>query len=164
VRESGLGVVEMKTSITSSSSFPSCSMRRCWPSSWLLVFLSLFLCVASSRLSKESLHSSSGTSPHTPLGQAERMIKALNLLPSVAEEDFAPIEGPRLQERRIHLDIRGDPGVTPEELGQYAGYFKLERTHAAKYCTFSTSPNLPLSKLYYWNPSFLSVSIKLVSY
>ncbi|CAM6021973.1 unnamed protein product [Sphagnum balticum] len=107
-------------------------MRRCWPSSWLLVFLSLFLCVASSRLSKESLHSSSGTSPRTPLGQAERMIKALNLLPSVAEEDFAPIEGPRLQERRIHLDIQGDPGVTPEELGQYAGYFKLERTHAAK--------------------------------
>lgn len=126
------GLVEMKTIITSSSSFPSCSMRRCWPSSWLLVFLSLFLCVASSRLSKESLHSSSGTSPRTPLGQAERMIKALNLLPSVAEEDFAPIEGPRLQERRIHLDIQGDPGVTPEELGQYAGYFKLERTHAAK--------------------------------
>jgi serine carboxypeptidase-like clade 4 len=104
--------------------------RRCALFFLSVVFLALFLCVTSSPLS-----------PRLPFGQAERMIKALNLLPGVAEEEESSspssLEGPQLlQERRIHLDIRGgDSDVTAEDLGHYAGYFKLARTHAAKYCS-----------------------------
>ncbi len=120
---SRIGIVEMTASMS------VCIRRSCALFFLLVVFLALFLCVTSSPLS-----------PRLPFGQAERMIKALNLLPGVAEEEESSspsLEGPQLlQERRIHLDIRGgDSDVTAEELGHYAGYFKLARTHAAKYCS-----------------------------
>lgn len=74
------------------------------------------------------------SSARFPQGQAERMIKALNLIPGVSDESPSGelLDGPKLQERKINLDIGGDAGITPEELGQYAGYFKLARTHAAQ--------------------------------
>jgi hypothetical protein len=121
---SRIGIVEMTASMS------VCMRRRCALFSLSVVFLALFHCVTSSPLSAR-----------LPFGQAERMIKALNLLPGVAEEEESSspssLEGPQLlQERRIHLDIRGgDSDVTAEDLGHYAGYFKLARTHAAKYCS-----------------------------
>lgn len=74
------------------------------------------------------------SSARFPQGQAERMIKALNLIPGASDESASGelLDGPKLQERRINLDIEGDAGITTEELGQYAGYFKLARTHAAQ--------------------------------
>jgi len=74
------------------------------------------------------------SSARFPQGQAERMIKALNLIPGASDESSGgdSLDGPRLQERRIKLDIGGDAGITTEELGQYAGYFKLARSHAAQ--------------------------------
>lgn len=74
------------------------------------------------------------SSARFPQGQAERMIKALNLIPGASDESAAGDlgDGRRLQERKINLDIAGDAGITTEELGQYAGYFKLARTHAAQ--------------------------------
>lgn len=80
------------------------------------------------------IHPEFATSSVDPQGQAQRLIKALNLFPDVlsvsdGEEVF---DGAKLQERRLNLDVGGDAGVSTEELGQYAGYFKLARTHAAK--------------------------------
>lgn len=70
----------------------------------------------------------------TPLGQAERMIKALNLIPGASDASSGEFldAGPRLRERKIKLDIEGDAGVPTEELGHHAGYFKLARTHASQ--------------------------------
>lgn len=77
------------------------------------------------------------SSARFPQGQAERMIKALNLIPGAMSDESSGDQlldqgASRLQERRIKLDIGGDPGITTEDLGQYAGYFKLARTHAAQ--------------------------------
>ncbi|CAK9237565.1 unnamed protein product [Sphagnum troendelagicum] len=129
------------------ASMSVCIRRRCALFFLLAVFLASFLCVTPSPLS-----------PRLPFGQAERMIKALNLLPGVAEEEESSspssLEGPQLlQERRIHLDIRGgDSDVTAEELGHYAGYFKLARTHAAKmfYFFFESRGNKSEDPLVLW--------------
>ena len=96
-----------------------------------LLFVSLSLTALAVRTHKD-FHLTSATNPRFPQGQAERLIKALNLLPGAVEEAESSVIGPRLQEKRIHLDVEGDAGISTEELGQYAGYFKLERTHAAK--------------------------------
>ncbi|KAG0565772.1 hypothetical protein M758_7G013600 [Ceratodon purpureus] len=94
------------------------------------VVLCLSLCCVASagRVVPES-----PTSARFPQGQAERLIKALNLVPGVLDgaNDDGFLNGPRLQERKINLDVKGDAGISTEELGQYAGYFKLARTHAA---------------------------------
>lgn len=80
------------------------------------------------------VHPEFPTSARFPQGQAERLIKALNLVPGASDGgvDGDLLNGARLQERKINLDVKGDAGISTEELGQYAGYFKLARTHAAK--------------------------------
>lgn len=100
------------------------------PEKWwsFLLLLSLICNVSAGRVNPEDV-----TSARFPQGQAERVIKALNLIPGASDgsgDDM--LGGPRLQERSIKLDVGGDAGVSTEELGQYAGYFKLARTHAAK--------------------------------
>lgn len=103
----------------------------------LLLLSSLFISATSSRprapLSKV-YDLSPGTSPRFPQGQAECLIKSLGLLPGAAEESAGPVLGPGVHERRIHLKVEGESGasVSPQDLGQYAGYYKLKRTHAAK--------------------------------
>lgn len=84
-------------------------------------------------VSGDRIHSDSPTSSRFPQGQAERLIKALNLVPGASDGPGVDemLGGARLQERRINLNIEGDAGISTEELGQYAGYFKLARTHAA---------------------------------
>lgn len=100
---------------------------KLWSSTLLL--LSLICHVSAGRVNPDY-----ESSARFPQGQAERMIKALNLIPGASDESAAGdfLDGPRLQERRINLDIGGDAGIPTEELGQYAGYFKLARTHAAQ--------------------------------
>lgn len=96
------------------------------------LILSFVLC--SSLLSIVSTGRVHPPSARFPRGQAERLIKALNLLPGVSDGSNAGefLDGPRLQERKIKLDVQGDAGISTETLGQYAGYFKLARTHASK--------------------------------
>lgn len=93
---------------------------------WSFVLLLSLVCAVSGGRER-------ATGARFPQGQAERMIKALNLLPGASDGSGDDVlDGPGLQERRIKLDVRGDAGISTEELGQYAGYFKLARTHAAK--------------------------------
>jgi hypothetical protein len=81
-----------------------------------------------------------------PFQFAERLIRDLNLLPSIEQDQTkhvpASIRGdadsnqmPRLVEKRLHLRILGDSGsnASVNELGHHAGYYSLQHTHAAKY-------------------------------
>eukprot|EP01018_Ginkgo_biloba_P020482 Gb_30339 [translate_table: standard] len=99
-----------------------CSLRWCFS----LLVLCLWICPSSADLRLPN-------SARFPQAQAERFIKELNLLPGVAEAEVDSNDGPRLVERKINLDIKGDAGSTAslEELGHHAGYFRLEHTHAA---------------------------------
>eukprot|EP00246_Nothoceros_aenigmaticus_P011021 TRINITY_DN2826_c0_g1_i1.p1 TRINITY_DN2826_c0_g1~~TRINITY_DN2826_c0_g1_i1.p1 ORF type:complete len:520 (+),score=92.07 TRINITY_DN2826_c0_g1_i1:211-1770(+) len=104
-----------------------------------LVAVLLVLCVpqdaSASRPSITRLKNFGNGWDKYPQGQAERLIKALNLLPGEAEgllEGENEDNGSRLLEKRLHLNIKGNSTVSTEELGQYAGYFKLARTHAAR--------------------------------
>ncbi|XP_042429649.1 serine carboxypeptidase-like [Zingiber officinale] len=69
---------------------------------------------------------------------AESLIRDLNLLPGIqelgAEIEAENLSSPRLVERRLSLPILGQSGseVPVEQLGHYAGYYRLEHTHAAK--------------------------------
>ncbi|KAJ0979464.1 hypothetical protein J5N97_014938 [Dioscorea zingiberensis] len=69
---------------------------------------------------------------------AETLIRDLNLIPGIQEIDGdSPADdpsSPRLVERKLKLDILGDigSGISIEELGQHAGYYQLNHTHAAK--------------------------------
>lgn len=70
---------------------------------------------------------------------AESLIRDLNLLPGIqelgAEIEAEDPSSPHLVERRLNLPILGKSGseVPIEQLGHYAGYYRLEHTHAAKY-------------------------------
>ncbi|XXG75125.1 hypothetical protein AAC387_Pa07g3705 [Persea americana] len=74
--------------------------------------------------------------PLRPRKFAETLITSLNLLPGIPriEDDHLDLSGPRLVERKLDLEILGDSGsdVSIENLGHHAGYYRLERTHAAK--------------------------------
>ncbi|KAL3695781.1 hypothetical protein R1sor_009857 [Riccia sorocarpa] len=111
------------------------------------------LVTANSLTWKPNAHSGPGGNRRFPLGQAERMIKALNLLPGVAEggvelED----DGKPLIEKELKLNIRGESGIAGEEIGQFAGYFKLPRTHAAKmfYFFFESRGNKTTDPVVLW--------------
>jgi serine carboxypeptidase-like clade 4 len=82
-----------------------------------------------------------------PLRFAQRLIRDLNLLPSIQQDqdqiqdastfigdDTDSNQTPRLVETRIHLPILGDSGsnASVHELGHHAGYYSLQHTHAAK--------------------------------
>jgi serine carboxypeptidase-like clade 4 len=100
----------------------------------LNVILGLLLCSSLVSIVSSGRASISTSAARFPQGQAERLIKALNLLPGLSEGGLnaaASLDGPRLHEREIKLDVQGDSGISPEKLGQYAGYFKLARTHDA---------------------------------
>eukprot|EP00249_Psilotum_nudum_P018317 c26745_g1_i1 orf=515-2047(-) len=89
-----------------------------------------------------------------PQAQAERFIKALNLLPGAGQngEDNANESG--LVEHRIHVDVEGDSGSSKgsDELGQHAGYFKLKNTHASRmfYLFFESRGNKTNDPLVLW--------------
>lgn len=77
-------------------------------------------------------------SPHFssrfPQGQAERFIKALNLVPRASEVSLVDLDVPKLVESPLHLQVHGDSEspISSEDLGQHAGYFPLKGTHAAR--------------------------------
>ncbi|KAH9326159.1 hypothetical protein KI387_006337 [Taxus chinensis] len=96
------------------------------------VFL-LFLCAWTSPSFADDMRLPD--SARFPQAQAERLIKALNLMPGFADvQEEYDDGGPRLVERNINLNIGGHSGseATLDDLGHHAGYFQLEHTHAAK--------------------------------
>ncbi|XP_020583403.1 serine carboxypeptidase-like 49 isoform X2 [Phalaenopsis equestris] len=101
-----------------------------------LFCLALLLKASSHPTSKFSSFRSYGLSPFRT---AESLIRNLNLVPAMPEIDGEegfdndPLQ-PRLVERKLNFDILGDAGSTVpvEQLGHHAGYYRLNRTHAAK--------------------------------
>ncbi|KAI5083732.1 hypothetical protein GOP47_0003475 [Adiantum capillus-veneris] len=93
------------------------------------------------------------------IGQAERFIRSLNLLPSLANHasDSAQPHGhssAALFEKSFHLPVRGDSGssISGEEFGHHAGYFELDGTHAARmfYMFFESRGNKAEDPVVLW--------------
>jgi hypothetical protein len=84
------------------------------------------------------------------MGQAERLIQSLRLVPSLPSPhgaspggfDGYSNVGPSLFERKLDLSVLGGSGsfVSNEELGHHAGYFQLKDTYASRYDVQSTVP------------------------
>ncbi|KAI3917138.1 hypothetical protein MKX01_003587 [Papaver californicum] len=117
-------------------SFPTYKMEKRISS---LLSLSLFLLLLS------ALTYCSATSVSEILGlqsierttsQAERLIRQLNLLPKDAQpvDDESPTAGvPKIVEKRFTFpNLIDTDGVSVEDLGHHAGYYKLEHSHAAR--------------------------------
>ncbi|KAH0979965.1 hypothetical protein GBA52_007142 [Prunus armeniaca] len=112
------------------------------PVPFLLLLLST---VASAKLTNPlGLARSSFPSVH-----AQELIRAFNLFP---KEDINIIDGPdssifhdspRLVEKRFNLPNLVGSGVSLEDLGHHAGYFKIEHSHAARmfYLFFESRTN-----------------------
>ncbi|KAJ7519140.1 hypothetical protein O6H91_20G024700 [Diphasiastrum complanatum] len=94
-----------------------------------------------------------GISQRLPQGQAERMIRTLNLLPGVNEGVKAE-DGPPLLERKIQLGVGSDlsESFNAKEIGHSAGYFKLNRTFDARmfYFFFESRGNKTDDPLVLW--------------
>lgn len=76
-----------------------------------------------------------------PEGQAERLIRQLNLFPK-HEINICPgrptaLSESRIVERRFHLHVLGNSGATVEELGHHAGYYRLPHSKDARYDNYT---------------------------
>lgn len=68
---------------------------------------------------------------------ADKLIRDLNLFPkdvNVIDARDAPAEeGPRIVEKRFRFpNLIGNGGVTVDDLGHHAGYYKLPKSHDAR--------------------------------
>lgn len=73
-----------------------------------------------------------------PSISAESLIRELNLFPkqavNIVDGDVSSSDAPRIVERRFKFPNLIDPsGVSAEELGHHAGYYKIEHSHAARF-------------------------------
>ncbi|CAM6097356.1 unnamed protein product [Calypogeia fissa] len=129
-----------------------------------LAFIWWSKCVVSAGTTPKYLDFRVESNRRYPLGQAERMIKALNLLPGVSDSpsdllnsdgiDSDEVGGPRIVEKELKLNIKGVSGSasTTDDLGQNAGYFKLPGTHASKmfYFFFESRNNRTTDPVLLW--------------
>ncbi|XP_004307353.1 PREDICTED: serine carboxypeptidase-like [Fragaria vesca subsp. vesca] len=86
-----------------------------------------------------------------PSVHAQQLIRALNLFPESDANiitdagDSSPIgAGKRIVEKRFTLpNVVGESGVSVDDLGHHAGYFKIEHSHAARmfYLFFESRTN-----------------------
>nr|GMD12550.1 serine carboxypeptidase-like [Ipomoea batatas] len=110
--------------IPSSSSSSSC----------FLLLLLLFCLAIFSSAEKDGFFASSN--PQFPIGQAEKLIRQLNLIPGhhhlAAKHPPVAADEPRLAERRFKFDYLGNPGASVEDLGHHAGYYRLPHTKDAR--------------------------------
>ena len=107
----------------------------------LLPLFLLFSASSSSRVSSSSPSQYDGFS--SVIGQAERLIRDLNLVPKFANtlsryrSDVSSSSSPRsaLVEERIRLYVEGESesSISREELGHHAGYFNLPNTHDSRF-------------------------------
>lgn len=77
-----------------------------------------------------------------PSTQAEKLIRQLNLFPksdaniihrNIENSSLIAVGGKKIVERRLRFPIFDDSGVSLEELGHHAGYYKIEHSHAARW-------------------------------
>ncbi|KAK8995313.1 hypothetical protein V6N11_069751 [Hibiscus sabdariffa] len=96
-----------------------------------LLFLSLF--VLFSAFSAKPISQASSSSLATL--EAEKLIKALNLSPKDvvnAGSNEVAVQTSQLVEKQFMFPVAGAPGPSAQELGHYAGYYKLPHTIAAR--------------------------------
>ncbi|XP_021897704.1 serine carboxypeptidase-like [Carica papaya] len=103
-----------------------------------LLFLCLFLFLLSPFSSSAFILNDSrfGRSSF-PSVHADKLIRDLNLFPkdvNVIDARDAPAEeGPRIVEKRFRFpNLIGNGGVTVDDLGHHAGYYKLPKSHDAR--------------------------------
>ncbi|CAI0452563.1 unnamed protein product [Linum tenue] len=72
-------------------------------------------------------------------GQAERMIRSLNLFPkheaNIVSNDTSgddDVHQQRISEKRFSFNVSGGPGPSIQQFGHYAGYYSLPDTKGAK--------------------------------
>ncbi|XP_019188978.1 PREDICTED: serine carboxypeptidase-like [Ipomoea nil] len=105
-------------------------------SSCFLLLLLLFCVAIFSSAEKDGFFASSN--PQFPIGQAEKLIRGLNLIPgrhhlaAAKHPPGAAADQPRLAERRFKFDYLGNPGASVEDLGHHAGYYRLPHTKDAR--------------------------------
>lgn len=122
------------------------------PSLQLSVILSV-LCIISAVLhSAVSAYTHAAVSVHAEpeeevgvMGEAERLIRALNLIPDVRAHD-----PPRLVEHPLRLPALS--GISDEDLGHHAGYFPIKGTHASRmfYLFFESRGNRAEDPVVLW--------------
>ncbi|CAI9104979.1 OLC1v1003785C1 [Oldenlandia corymbosa var. corymbosa] len=101
-----------------------------------LPLLSAALLIASSSVNANSNIFPSRSTSRFLETRAEKLIRQLNLFPKL-DVNVSPryanfSDSSRLVEKRLHLDIHGDPGVSVEDFGHHAGYYKLPHTNDAR--------------------------------
>ncbi|CAN1346206.1 Serine carboxypeptidase-like 49 [Linum perenne] len=103
--------------------------------------LTLFLfCSFSSALRYPSSHQTQlglSTEMIPAKGQAERLIRSLNLFPkhdaNIVLNDQSAKDAPAISERQFNLNVTGAaPGPSIQQFGHYAGYYSLPSTKGAK--------------------------------
>ncbi|CAI0452815.1 unnamed protein product [Linum tenue] len=124
--------------MASSSSSSSSPAARCFT---LTLFL-LFTCSLAAPLRYQPSPSQLklDSAKIAAKGQAERMIRSLNLFPkheaNVVFNDQSARDEPRISEKKISLNVSGGPGggngPSIKQFGHYAGYYSLPTTKAAK--------------------------------
>lgn len=76
-----------------------------------------------------------------PSAQAEKLIRELNLFPksdtniihrNIQNSSLLAAGEKKIVERRLRFPLFDDSGVSLEELGHHAGYYKIEHSHAAR--------------------------------
>ncbi|KAG8380547.1 hypothetical protein BUALT_Bualt06G0027000 [Buddleja alternifolia] len=99
-------------------------------------FLSLFALLLFSPLS--SVAASLRAPPQLPPISAEKLIRDLNLFPNqpinILHDDLPSVASPKnIVERRFRFPNLVDPsGVSAEDLGHHAGYYKIQHSHGAR--------------------------------
>ncbi|THG01802.1 hypothetical protein TEA_006148 [Camellia sinensis var. sinensis] len=74
--------------------------------------------------------------PNLPSIQAEKLIRELNLFPkdpiNIVDRDESEPARPSLVEKRFKFPNLPGPFVPAEDLGHFAGYYKIQHSHAAR--------------------------------
>lgn len=104
-------------------------------------FLSLFLLLLVSPIS--SVVALLRAPLEVPSISAEKLIRGLNLFPNkainiVGGDDLHSIDAPKIVERRFNFPNLVDPsGVSAEDLGHHAGYYRIQHSHDARWISWN---------------------------
>lgn len=84
-----------------------------------------------------------------PSISAETLIRELNLFPNkpvnIVDGDVSSSDAPRIVERQLTFpNLFDSTGVSVEELGHHAGYYKIQHSHGARFISL----NIGLNRLF----------------
>ncbi|KAJ4725027.1 Carboxypeptidase [Melia azedarach] len=110
------------------------------PSTFFHIIFSVFvfcLCSSFSDAAYPSNRVSISSPSHLPKLQAEKLIRELNLFPkssiNTAAGNASVSAAPKnIVEKQFSLNPLGDPGLSVQEFGHHAGYYRLPHTQAAR--------------------------------